>query len=62
MRKEITICDRCGREIHQNEKYVQRPKSLSSNGISAMEDICIDCAYRSMNNIWSTTRSHIARL
>ncbi|OHB71281.1 MAG: hypothetical protein A2W23_00115 [Planctomycetes bacterium RBG_16_43_13] len=45
MKKEIIICDKCGREIRKGDKYTQRPKDLHSSRISDIEDICRDCAY-----------------
>ncbi len=52
MKKEIIICDRCGREIHKGKNYIQRPKDLFSNKVSDTEDICFDCAYRRIDNNW----------
>ena len=49
MKKEITICDKCGREIHKGEKYTQRLKDLHSSRVSDMEDICRDCAIHRVN-------------
>ena len=53
MKKEIIICDKCGREIPKGEKYVQRPTYLHSNQGSGLEDICRDCAMQKINkNFW----------
>jgi len=53
MKKEIIVCDKCGREIHKGEKYTQRPKDLHSNMVSDIEDICRDCTYQKINkNFW----------
>ena len=50
MKKEIIVCDKCGREIHKGEKYTQRPKDLHSNRVSDIEDICRDCDYTRTDN------------
>ena len=53
MKKEIIVCDKCGREIHKGEKYTQRPKDLHSSRVSDIEDICRDCTYQKINkNFW----------
>lgn len=43
MKKEIIVCDKCGREINKGEQYVQ----LHSNKV---QDICRDCAYSMIGN------------
>ena len=53
VKKEIIVCDKCGREIHKGEKYTQRPKDLHSSRVSDIEDICWDCAIQKINkNFW----------
>ncbi|KKW11098.1 MAG: hypothetical protein UY48_C0026G0005 [Candidatus Gottesmanbacteria bacterium GW2011_GWB1_49_7] len=53
MKKEVTICDKCKREVPEGEKYTQRPKDLHSSRVSDIEDICRDCAIQKINkNFW----------
>jgi len=54
MKKEITICDKCGREIPKDEEYISRIKPVNYTGAGVVyEDICRDCAVQQINkNFW----------
>lgn len=50
MRKEVTVCDKCHRQINENEKYITRPKNTTSAGYCGTEDICGYCVFDSTDN------------
>ena len=54
VKKEVTICDKCKREIPEGEKYVNRIKVVYHTGAGVVyEDICRDCTYQQINkNFW----------
>ncbi len=54
MRKEVIICDRCKRQLSENEKHITIPKNSSSPGYQETEDICKNCQYLGLtsNNVW----------
>ena len=50
MKKEIIICDKCGREIPESEQCVQRVKDPHVNKMNDLQDVCMFCAYRRLDN------------
>lgn len=51
MKKTITICDKCKREIHKGEQFVERCiKHPDSCEVRNMQDICRDCVYSTIGN------------
>lgn len=46
MKKEITICDNCKRQLNEGEQFVTRCIS-SSTYDTRVEDVCMGCVYPS---------------
>ena len=55
MKKEIVICDKCKRQLNEDERYVTRCIS-SSTYDTRVEDVCMGCVYP---NIATTTTTAV---
>lgn len=51
MKKEIIVCDKCGREIPKG-KVITRSISTSTTDMRT-EDVCRECAYQSSSTTYS---------
>ena len=51
MKKEILLCDRCGRKINDGEYHISKPHHIKPLN---MEDVCDTC-YVNNNPKWATT-------